>query len=136
MDEPHEFSNALQRIEQDLQRLETEYGKFFTHRRARPPQELRSRVEATFRRWSNMRMQTSADRFKFSTLQARYATYVRLWDSALRAREEGRTGPFAHLAPPESPRWSRQEPMVERRGTAPESAREPAQEEEDEGNSS
>ena len=36
-----------------------------------------------------------ADRFRFQTLQARYATFVDLWDRGLRAREEGRPGPFA-----------------------------------------
>jgi hypothetical protein len=135
MDEQHEVSNALQRIEQDLQRLETEYGKYFNHRRSRPPQELRARVESSFRRWSNVRIKSSADRFRFSTLQARYATYVRLWDTALRAREEGRTGPFSHLIPPDPPSGPRRGPVVERRGPAPESAPETTQGEGDEGSS-
>jgi hypothetical protein len=42
-------------------------------------------------------MQNFGDRFRFSTLQARYSAFVDLWDRGMRAREEGRPGPFAHL---------------------------------------
>ena len=35
------------------------------------------------------------DRFRFTTLQSRFATFIDLWDRGLRAREEGRPGPFA-----------------------------------------
>ena len=38
---------------------------------------------------------TTGDRFRFTTLQSRYATFIDLWDRGLRAREEGRPGPFA-----------------------------------------
>jgi hypothetical protein len=38
---------------------------------------------------------TYADRFRLQTLQSRFATFVDLWDRGLRAREEGRPGPFA-----------------------------------------
>jgi hypothetical protein len=39
-------------------------------------------------------IQNYGDRFRFTTLQSRYATFVDLWDRGLRAREEGRAGPF------------------------------------------
>jgi hypothetical protein len=39
------------------------------------------------------------ERFRFSTLQARYAAFVDLWDRGLRAREEGRPGPVAQPRP-------------------------------------
>ncbi len=42
---------------------------------------------------------TTGDRFRFSTLQSRYSTFVDLWDRGLRAREEGRPGPFAQPRP-------------------------------------
>ena len=38
----------------------------------------------------------TGDRFRFSTLQSRYAAFIDLWDRGLRAREEGRPGPFMH----------------------------------------
>lgn len=101
MIDPRDLQRDLQAIEDELVRLEIEYTKFFTNRRARPPTDLRTRLEGRIRRWSNFHMAASADRFRFSTLQARLSTYVRLWDQALRAREEGRPGPFSHQESPD-----------------------------------
>ena len=42
---------------------------------------------------------TTGDRFRFRTLQSRFAAFIDLWDRGLRAREEGRPGPFAPRAP-------------------------------------
>ena len=39
-------------------------------------------------------IQNTGDRFRFSTLQSRFQTFVDLWDRGMRAREEGRAGPF------------------------------------------
>ena len=39
---------------------------------------------------------------RFTTLQSRYAALIDLWDRGLRAREEGRPGPFAQ-PPPRAP---------------------------------
>jgi hypothetical protein len=36
------------------------------------------------------------DRFRFSTLQSRFASFIDLWDRALGAKEEGRSGPLVH----------------------------------------
>ncbi len=85
----------LQRLEADLRRLEAEYNMYFAGRMARPPWETRSRVEALVRQCDRARIQNYGDRYRFSTLQARFATFIRLWDRALRDREEGRPGPLA-----------------------------------------
>jgi hypothetical protein len=42
----------------------------------------------------------TGERFRFTTLQSRYAAFVDLWDRALRAREEGRPGPLAQRRAP------------------------------------
>jgi hypothetical protein len=39
-------------------------------------------------------IQNTGDRFRFHTLQSRFSTFIDLWDRGLRAREEGRPGPF------------------------------------------
>ena len=44
-------------------------------------------------------IQNTGDRFRFETLQSRFPTFVDLWDRGLRAREEGRPGPFAQPLP-------------------------------------
>src|SRR4029079_1860268 len=42
--------------------------------------------------------------FRFQTLQSRYATFIDLWDRGLRAREEGRSGPFSQTQPKADPK--------------------------------
>lgn len=68
---------------------------YFAGQLARPPFETRAAVEALLKRYDRAYIQGYAHRFRFSTLQARFATFAELWDRALRAREEGRPGPFS-----------------------------------------
>jgi hypothetical protein len=58
------------------------------------------------KRLDRMHIANTGARFRFSTLQSRYATSLELWDRGLRAREEGRPGPFAQPRPvaPEKPK--------------------------------
>ena len=42
------------------------------------------------------------DRFRFETLQSRFQKFIDLWDRGLRAREEGRPGPFGSRRPQET----------------------------------
>lgn len=96
MPEPTEIERGLQQIEVDLKRLEAEYNMYFAGRLPKPPWETRSRVEALVKKYDRSYIQNYGDRFRFQTLQSRYAAFIDLWDRGLRAREEGRPGPFAH----------------------------------------
>src|SRR5215212_5775919 len=69
---------------------------FFAGRLPRPPWETRGRVEALVKQCDRAHIQNTGDRFRFQTLQSRFAAFVDLWDRGLRAREEGRPGPFSH----------------------------------------
>ncbi len=100
MPEPSDIQRDLEILTGELHRLEVEYNKFFTGRLPRPPWETRRRVETIIRRWDRGHIETGVDRFRFSTLQARYATFADLWDREMRAREEGRAGPFSRRPPP------------------------------------
>ena len=100
MPEPSDIQRDLEILTGELHRLEVEYNMFFTGRLPRPPWETRRRVETIIRRWDRGHIETGVDRFRFSTLQARYATFADLWDREMRAREEGRAGPFSRRAPP------------------------------------
>lgn len=91
----------LQVLEVELRKLETEYNMYFAGRLPRPPWETRSRVEAILKRWDRAYIESAVDRFRFNTLQARFNAFADLWDRGMRAREEGRPGPFA---------WSRKGP--------------------------
>lgn len=114
MPEPTEIQRELLTLEAELKRLEAEYNMFFSGRAKRPPLETRGRVEAMVKRWDREHIDSAADRFRFQTLQARFQKFADLWDRGLRAREEGRPGPFAHAAPkaPPPPRPEQPESKV------------------------
>lgn len=104
MNDDRDIQRDLQIFEVELRRLEAEYNMFFAGRRPRPPLEIRGRVDALIKRWDRGQIDSLVDRFRFGTLQARYAAFVDLWDRGMRAREEGRPGPFSlpRLAPLET----------------------------------
>lgn len=89
-----ETERELHQLETDLRRLETEYNMYFAGRLRRPPWETRSRVELAFKRIDRTHIPNYADRFRFTTLQTRLATFIDLWDRAQRAKDEGRPGPL------------------------------------------
>ena len=106
MTDPKDFQRELQVLESDLRKLEGEYNMYFSGRLPRPPWETRSRVEAAIKRIDRGVIQNYGDRFRFATLQSRFSAFIDLWDRGLRAREEGRPGPFAHRTPQETKKAS------------------------------
>jgi hypothetical protein len=82
-------------LETELKRLENEYNMFFADRLPRPPWETRKRVEAMVKRLDRAHLSNYGERYRFTSLQSRFAKFVDLWDRAMKAREEGRPGPFA-----------------------------------------
>jgi hypothetical protein len=90
-----EIARELKGLEAELRKLEAEYNMYFAGRLPRPPIETRARVMAAVRRLDRLRITNYAERFRFITLQARFQTFVDLWERGLRAREEGRPGPFS-----------------------------------------
>ncbi|MGE3958065.1 MAG: MXAN_5187 C-terminal domain-containing protein [Vicinamibacterales bacterium] len=84
----------LGKLEAEMKQLEAEYTMYFAGRLARPPWETRTRVEAMVKRLDRANITNTGVRFRFLTLQTRYAKFIDLWDRALRAREEGRAGPL------------------------------------------
>jgi hypothetical protein len=98
-----ELERDLAALEAELRRLEAEYNMFFSGRLPKPPWETRGRVEALIKRWDRAYIQNYGDRFRFTTLQTRFATFAELWERGMRAREEGRPGPFAAPKPAAAP---------------------------------
>jgi len=97
--EPTDIERELQVLEAGIRRLEAEYNMYFSGRLPKPPWETRSRVDGMVKQLDRSYIQNYGDRFRFNTLQARYSSLIDLWDRGLRAREEGRAGPFAHKRP-------------------------------------
>jgi hypothetical protein len=98
MPELTDVQRDLVRLAADLRRLEAEYTMFFSGRLKRPPWETRGRVEATIKRYSRGQIPATSDRFRFEMLQSRFHSLADLWDRGLRAKEEGRSGPFVQPA--------------------------------------
>jgi hypothetical protein len=95
MAEPTDIQKDLTDLTADLKRLEAEYNMFFAGRLPRPPWETRNRVGAMIKRYDGGGQFTStADRFRFEMLQTRFQKMLEVWDRGMRAREEGRSGPF------------------------------------------
>jgi hypothetical protein len=97
------IEKELQRLEAELKHLEAEYNMFFSGRSAKPPWETRALVETLVKQLDRGYIVNTGDRFRFSTLQSRHATFIDLWDRGLRAREEGRAGPFPQKRPAAAP---------------------------------
>jgi hypothetical protein len=100
---PSETERDLQRLESELKRLEAEYNMFFAGRLPKPPWETRGRVDALMKQYDRTPIRNTGERFRFESLQSRYASLVELWDRGLRSREEGRGGPFGQ-APRSEPK--------------------------------
>lgn len=94
------IAKDLLRLETEMKQLEGEYNMFFSGRLPRPPWETRARAEALVKQLDRGHIPNTGDRFRFQTLQARFAAFTDLWDRGLRAREEGRPGPFAQHRTP------------------------------------
>ncbi len=109
---PTSIDKDLQRLEVELKQLEAEYNMFFSGRLPKPPWETRARVEALVKHYDRAYIQNYGDRFRFGTLQARFATFIDLWDRGMRAREEGRPGPFGQKRPAREPEAKRPEDRI------------------------
>ncbi len=94
---PQEPPPDLQLLENELRRLEVEYNMYFAGARPKPPWETRSRVETLVRKYDRMPTTNTADRFRFNTIQQRFAAFVDLWERCMKAKEEGRPLPFASM---------------------------------------
>jgi hypothetical protein len=109
--ERSDFDRELMALEAELKRLEAEYNMFFAGRAPRLPWEQRKRLDALMKRFDRMHIQNTGDRFRFQTIQARWAAFSELWERQLKMQEQGRLhvrggrGPAstpvqANLAPP------------------------------------
>lgn len=98
-----DFERELHVLETELKRLEAEYNMFFAGRLPRLPWDQRTRVDAMMKRFDRMHIQNTGDRFRFQTLQSRWAAFTELWERQLKAQEMGRRGgrpAFGGGAPP------------------------------------
>jgi hypothetical protein len=80
----------LTRLEDDIRRLRIEFDIFFNGGAKRPPYDTKGRVETVLKRLGDDRTLTYAQRYRYSSLAARYNAFRDLWRRTMQEREEGR----------------------------------------------
>ena len=79
----------LSQLDDNVRRLKIEFDVFFGGGAKKPPTELEWRVQSTLKKFSDGRRMSYGQRFKFSTIQQKFAIYNSLWQQKLRIKEEG-----------------------------------------------
>ena len=70
------WERELHVLDQAIRRLSAEYDAFLYGSKSRPPVETRKHVEEMVRRLNASESMSSAERYRFSTLQGRFATMM------------------------------------------------------------
>jgi hypothetical protein len=76
-------------LEDNLRRLKIEYDIFFGGGSKRPPTDLDWRVQAGFKKHSDSQRLNSTQRFRFNTMQQKYAIFSDLWRKKVAIKEGG-----------------------------------------------
>lgn len=79
----------LTQLEDNIRRLKIEYDIFFGGGSKRPPNDLDWRVQSLLKKYSDSQRLTFQQRFRFNTLQQKYAVFSDLWRKKMLVREEG-----------------------------------------------
>jgi len=79
----------LNLLEDQLRRLKVEYDMYFGGGSKKPPSEIEWKVKTLLKKFSDGHHMNYAQRFRFTTLQQRYALYNALWQQKLLIKEEG-----------------------------------------------
>ena len=73
-----------------IRKLGVEWDKFFAGVEKKPPNDLRTKVDALIRRHAHVEIKNATERFRYQGLTAKYNTMSELWAKKLRLREEGK----------------------------------------------
>jgi hypothetical protein len=76
-------------LEDLVRRLKVEYDIYFGGGSKKPPHDIEWKVKNQFKRLSDGTRLNSGQRFRFNTIQQRYALYNALWQQKLQIKEEG-----------------------------------------------
>jgi hypothetical protein len=101
------LAEDIEAIEKQIRQLQIDWDKFFSGIDKKPPTDLKTKLEALIRRYSNSEIRNNTERFRYQTLAAKYNSLNELWSKKLRAREEGKAfgvhGLKADVLPPPAP---------------------------------
>ncbi len=85
-----DFDREMNNLDGEIKRLEAEYNMYLTGRQPRQPFETRKRVDALVKKFDRQYIQNTADRFRFLTIQTRYAKLCELWERQLNNHDFGK----------------------------------------------
>jgi hypothetical protein len=83
------IDEELNVLEDNVRRLKVEYDMYFGGGAKKPPADTEWRINATLKKFSDGSKLTFAQRFRFNTIQQRYAKFTELWRQKLKIKEEG-----------------------------------------------
>jgi hypothetical protein len=76
-------------LDESVRRLKVEYDIYFGGGSPKPPADTEWRVRNLLRKYSDGHSMNFSQRFRFNTIQQRYALFSALWQQKLRIKEEG-----------------------------------------------
>lgn len=76
-------------LEDHLRRLKVEYDIYFGGGSKKPPTEIEWKVKNLLKRCADGNRMNYSQRFRYTTVQQRYALYNALWQQKLQIKEEG-----------------------------------------------
>jgi hypothetical protein len=98
------WDRELRQLEDGLRRLNWEYDAFLYGSSARPPIQARRQIEDTIRRLNGVESMSAAERYRFSTLQGRFAALIERYERLQGEKEAGRRpGLYGHFRGPGEP---------------------------------
>src|SRR5262245_338722 len=104
-----QLDNELDEIERAISQLKRDFEMFFAGVSKQPPIDARTKLDKIIRKQGQNTQFSYAQRFRFTTLAARFNTYQDLWSKQLKAKEEGKFAAGATPLPP-----SREAPITSR----------------------
>lgn len=83
------IDEELSVLEDQLRRLKIEYDMYFGGGSKKPPTDVEWKVKTLLKKYSDGNRMNYAQRFRYTTIQQRYALYNALWQQKLLIKEEG-----------------------------------------------
>ena len=83
------IDEELSVLEDQLRRLKVEYDIYFGGGSKKPPVEIEWKVKNLLKKYSDGQRMNYAQRFRYTTIQQRFALYNALWQQKLIIKEEG-----------------------------------------------
>ena len=83
------IDEELSILEDQVRRLKVEYDIFFGGGAKKPPTEIEWKVKNLLKKYADGGRMNYTQRFRYTTMQQRYALYNALWQQKLQIKEEG-----------------------------------------------